>query len=121
MKNTSRNLVLSLAIVATCSIIAASCTKELKDTTASGQSDQQLPDGATFGRLTADKYVPNEILVKFKKGVSESSRGKAFGRISGKVSEKVLTKTMQRFGDDEGFFVVHTPLAVLDALNKIKG
>lgn len=121
MKNTSRNLILSLAIIATCAIIAASCTKELKDTPTLGQNDQQLPDGATFGRLTADKYVPNEILVKFKKGVSESSQGKAFARISGKVSEKVLTKTMQRFGDDEGFFVVHTPLAVLDALNKIKG
>jgi subtilisin family serine protease len=121
MKNTSRNLLLSLAIIATCAMIASSCTKELKDTPALGQNDQQLPDGATFGRLTADKYEPNEILLKFKKGVSESSREKAFGRISGKVSEKVLTKTMQRFGDDEGFFVVHTPLAVLDAVNKMKG
>jgi subtilisin family serine protease len=121
MKNTSRDIVMSLAIVATYSIIAASCTKELKENPALSQSAPQLPGSATLGQLTADKYVPNEILVKFKKGVSENSRGKAFGRISGKVSEKILTKTMQRFGDDEGFFVVHTPLAVLDALNKIKG
>ena len=83
MKSTSRNIIMSLAIVATCSIIAASCTKELKDNPALSQSAQQLPGSATFGQLTADKYVPNEILVKFKKGVSESSRGNAFGRIFG--------------------------------------
>ncbi len=121
MKSTSHNIVMSLAFLAACSIVTISCTKELKDNPALSQSVQQLPGSATFGQLTADKYVPNEILVKFKKGVSENSRGNAFGRISGKVSEKILTKTMQRFGDDEGIFVVHTPLAVLDALNKIKG
>ncbi len=121
MKSTSRNVVMSLALLATCSIVTVSCTKELKDNPALSQSGPQLPGSATFGQLTADKYMPNEILVKFKKDVSETSRGNALGRISGSVSEHILTRTMQRFGDNEGIFVVHTPLAVLDALSKIKG
>ena len=28
---------------------------------------------------------------------------------------------MQRFGDNDGFYVVNTPLAVLDAVGKVKG
>jgi subtilisin family serine protease len=121
MKKLSRNVVMSFVLLTAFSLLTVSCTKEFKDNSVLNMNDPQLPGNSSFGQLTADKYVPNEILVKFKKGVSEKSRGNAFGRISGNVSEKILTKMMQRFGDDEGIFVIHTPLAVLDAIRKIKG
>jgi subtilisin family serine protease len=59
------------------------------------------------------------VLVKFKKGVAESSKGKALGRVGGNIKEKVLTKMMQRSGDD-GFYIVHTPMSVLEAVGKMK-
>ena len=67
------------------------------------------------------KYVPNELLVKFKAGTSQSSKNKLINGISGTVAEKILTKTMQRFNDKEGVLLLHTPLAVLEARNKMKG
>lgn len=73
------------------------------------------------GQLSPDAVVPNELLVKFKKGVSENIRATVLARISGNVSEKVLTKAMQRAGEDEGFLVVRTPLKALEAVGKVKG
>jgi subtilisin family serine protease len=66
-------------------------------------------------------HVPNELLVKFKVGQSEEAKANVLARIGGKVSEKILTKTMERFGDKEGLLVVHTPLAAFEAVNKLKG
>lgn len=66
-------------------------------------------------------FVPNEVLVKFKAGASEEARAAVLARISGKVKEKILTKTMQRLGDKEGLVLLHTPMAALEALSKVKG
>jgi subtilisin family serine protease len=68
-----------------------------------------------------EQFVPNELLVKFKAGTSKDSKDKALLRIGGTVAEKILTKTMQRFNDKEGLLLVHTPLTVLEAKNKVKG
>ena len=59
--------------------------------------------------------------MKFKKGISDNVRANVLARIGGNVSEKVLTKAMQRAGDDEGFLVVRTPLEALEAVAKVKG
>ncbi|ALJ00804.1 S8 family peptidase [Rufibacter tibetensis] len=72
---------------------------------------------ASIGR----DFVPNEILVKFKSGASEEARAAVLARISGKVKEKILTKTMQRLGDKEGLVLLHTPMAAMEALSKMKG
>ncbi len=110
-------LTTSFIILGSCLIIT-SCTKDFKDTNPA--SNQTVAPG-TATALQNDHFVPNQILVKFKKGVSETSKGKAFGKIAGNVSEKILTKAMQHFGDNDGFYVVNTPLAVLDAIGKVKG
>ncbi|MES2873834.1 MAG: S8 family peptidase [Bacteroidota bacterium] len=65
-------------------------------------------------------FVPNELLVKFKPGLSTAGRENALSRISGKVKEKVLTKTMERNGDKEGFLIVSTPMAALEARLKFE-
>jgi subtilisin family serine protease len=66
-------------------------------------------------------HVPNEVLVKFKKGTSETGRTAALARVGGKVQEHVLTEAMKHFGDREGFFVIHTPFATKEAIGKMRG
>ena len=93
------------------------------------ETNLEAPDSDSLAQSqTADAYgesgkdfVANEVLVKFKPGMSETARSNALARISGRVSEKILTKAMERLGDQEGLLVVHTPLAAIEALSKIKG
>ncbi|HKG67625.1 MAG TPA: S8 family serine peptidase, partial [Segetibacter sp.] len=71
-------------------------------------------------QLSPNGVVPNELLVKFKKGVSQSGRANALARISGNVKERILTKAMERVGD-EGVYLVHTPFNTSDAITKAQG
>ncbi len=96
-----------------------SCSKEPVEI-ADEASESAMASTSAVG-LGRAEFVPNELLVKFKKGVSEDARAAALLRISGRVKEKVLTKAMQRQGDNDGFVVVHTPLAVLEARSKMTG
>lgn len=66
-------------------------------------------------------YVPNEVLVKFKAGTSATARANALSRINGDVAETILTKAMQRAGEKEALLLVHTPLAAVEALSRVKG
>src|SRR5687767_8330434 len=71
--------------------------------------------------MAGHDHVANEVLVKFKAGTSESAKAAVLERISGKVKERILTRTMQRLGDNEGLVLVHTPMAALEAMGKVKG
>ncbi|GAB2457535.1 hypothetical protein GCM10011375_06310 [Hymenobacter qilianensis] len=98
--------------------VLSSCESSLDNiqdepTTAQSQSDAQGESGRD--------YVANELLVKFKAGLSEEAKANALARISGRVSEKILTKAMERAGEKEGLLVVHTPLQALEAMSKMKG
>jgi subtilisin family serine protease len=95
-----------------------SCSKNID--TSSVNADIVSNDAA-LNDNNGENFVPNELLVKFKPGTSNAAKDKALLRISGKVSEKILTKSMQQFNDKEGLMLVHTPLAVLEAKNKVKG
>lgn len=81
----------------------------------------QAPSGNGSGQEIGAAFEPNEILVKFKKGTSQTGKEKAMARITGNVKEKIHTKAMQRSGDDEGVFLLRTPLGVLEAIEKMKG
>ncbi|MBC6991034.1 S8 family peptidase [Hymenobacter sp. BT491] len=95
------------------------CDTSFDKTEADAVSTQSQSADA-FGESGKD-YVANELLVKFKPGLSETAKANALARISGKVSEKILTKAMARAGEKEGLLVVHTPLAALEAISKAKG
>ena len=101
-------------------VLWSSCSKEPNDLRAVNDELTQMSTSPA-SRSAVLETVPNELLVKFKKGISETARSKALLRISGKVKEKVLTKMMLRAGDDEGFVIVHTPLAVLEAKAAMRG
>ena len=97
-------------------MIFAGCDKNMEEPTniAGGSSSSDVAAQAL-------EHVPNELLVKLKAGLSEEAKARVLARIGGKVSEKILTKTMERFGDKEGILLVRTPLAVFEAINKLKG
>ena len=99
----------ALAMAALSVAFLTSCEKEslLEDESMSAVEVSE----AAISR--GQEYVANEVLVKFKAGVSEETKAAVLARISGKVKEHILTKTMERFGDREGFLLVHTPMAAL--------
>src|SRR5690242_10547246 len=92
-----------------CMALLSACKKDINQLPADQNSSSASQNHIQNGKQL--HYVPNEILVKFKKGMEENARTNVLGKITGKVSEKVLTKAMEHFGDHEGFLVVHTPLA----------
>src|SRR5215210_2820002 len=102
--------------------IFTSCKKDL-NYNSDLQNQLAAGQGVNNGRpeIGEENHVPNELLVKFKKGVSENVKANVLAKIGGKVSEKVLTKAMQRVGDNEGFLVVGTSLNALEAISRAKG
>lgn len=65
--------------------------------------------------------MANEVLVKFSSGASQEHRIAALSRVGGSIKEHILTKTMERHGDREGLVLMHTPMAALEAVNRLKG
>ena len=97
-------------------ILFASCSKKIDTSSVTADA---VSSEAVSNENKDQKYVPNELLVKFKEGTSQASKNKLINGISATVAEKILTKTMQRFNDKEGVLLLHTPLAVLEARNKM--
>lgn len=67
------------------------------------------------------EMVPNELLVKFKKGTSIQGRAKAFGLLNAAVKEHIHTAAMKHFGDDQGVFLLTVNANALDAITRAKG
>ena len=99
-------------------IFFASCKKDLENQMTPEEVASEMRSGR--GGFSEDNIVPNELLVKFKKGVSETAKEKALARINGKVKEKIHTKSMKHVSD-EGVYLINTPLNALEALGKAKG
>ena len=68
---------------------------------------------------TNSDFKANELLIKFKPGTNEETRQQIFSEVSGHVSNHTLTKTMESVGDKEGFYVLHIPGDVSQAVRKL--
>ena len=108
----------AIAVAALSAAFLTSCEKESFD---ENEPLSLTEESQAVASYRGQEYVANEVLVKFKAGTPQDARTAALARISGKVKEHVLTKTMESFGDREGFLVVNTPMAALDAISKMKG
>ena len=64
--------------------------------------------------------VPNELLVKFKKGTSAEARTKAIGLLNAQVQEHIHTPAMKRSGDEQGVFLLRVNINALEAISKAK-
>ncbi|MCX2739313.1 S8 family peptidase [Pontibacter anaerobius] len=107
----------ALALAVVSAMFLTSCDKEsVLEDDAFAATDEAQAKGAI-----GQQMVANEVLVKFKAGTSNDVKAAVLTRINGKVKERILTKTMERFGDKEGLHLVYTPMAALEAIGKIKG
>lgn len=108
-----RNVIAAVAVTTT--LFLTSCEPEIQlDDAATTQS------GLSGARTAGGDFVDGELLVKFAKGADNNTREQALLKLKGEVSEKVLTATMQRYGDDEGITIVRTSLPVLEAVAQMK-
>ncbi len=96
----------------------ASCKKDIENQMPADETASGIRSGR--GGFSEENIVPNELLVKFKKGISATAKENALARITGKVKEHILTKSMKHFSD-EGVYLINTPLNALEALGKAKG
>ncbi len=94
-------LVLSILAIG----ILAGCKKTTEDVVKN--DDLSLIPEAAFVGINGE-VVPNELIVKFKSGTNEKSRTQTLSFINGNVAEHIVTKTMERFGDKEGVYLVNT-------------
>ena len=96
----------------------AACTTEIIETSEHSTTSTSQRSAA---RSNALNYEPNEVLIKFKSGVSDEKQAEILDRTGGKVKEKILTKLMEKFGDNEGITLVQMPMNALDAITRLNG
>jgi subtilisin family serine protease len=114
-----KNLFIKLVTFFVFSAFMVSCKTDIIET-----ADTQPVNSSTqrsSARTTVQDYEPNEVLIKFKSGVSDATQSEILGRIGGKVKEKILTKLMEKFGDKEGVTLVQMPMNALEAIARVKG
>ena len=99
--------------------IISGCSKEFNEM---NPVQGEKANSELLSSVTLDGYkiVPNEMLVKFKPGTSPSAKSAALGRVNGAVLENIHTNAMKHFGDNEGIVLVKTPMAVHDAMGRMK-
>lgn len=100
---------------ATVGVIVVACQVDLNPTQESLTTSHNSARQAAGG-----DFVPNEVIIKFKNGISDSKKAEILDRIGGKVKEQILTKMMERFGDNEGVSLVELPLPALEVLSSLK-
>jgi Subtilisin-like serine proteases len=99
-------------------VVLQGCSNDEKELNALS-SDQVLLRSADASD-TGAKYVPNEVIVKFKAGASATARENAFSHVNAQVAEKILTHAMKYAGDHEGIVLLKVPMAALDAVGIMK-
>lgn len=108
---------MKFAVAAAALGILAACS----DPATSPPSIIEVPDGPSLAVVAAPDFVPGEVIVKFRAGASAAGRAAALGRANGRAGERILTRMMRRRGDAEGLTIVHTSLAVLQAVQALRG
>lgn len=76
---------------------------------------------ASAARVAEINYEPNEVLIKFKAGTTDERKNEILAKLNGKVKEKILTKLMQKFGDNDGLHLIQIPINAIEAITNAKG
>lgn len=105
-------------------LLLASCSKEevklsLENSKIAGTQGLAISTSQTQD-YTGYEIVPNEVILKFSAGSTESRRNSILNNISGSVLEHIHTNAMKRRGDKEGVYLVRTSLTAINAINKGK-
>jgi subtilisin family serine protease len=97
--------------------VISGCQEEI--TTPESTQEISILDKPSF-ESTGPRYVPNELLVKFKKDTRQTNRLNAINRISGTVKERIFTKAMEHSGETEGWLLLKTPKSTEEAVRLMK-
>lgn len=109
----------SFAYASLASVILFSCQKEILT---EQELRLDLESAANQAQVTGKpEFVPNELLVKFKKGTTATARGKALGLLKASLKEHIHTSAMKRSGDDQGVLLLSVNVNALDAIAQAKG
>lgn len=111
----------TLAVGVLAAAILVGCVKEIDPPTNTAEITSATAHANPNAEEMSGKYVPNQLLVKFKRGTSETGRANALARVSARVEEHIVTGAMKHLGDHEGLFLLHTPMESLDAVGRMKG
>jgi subtilisin family serine protease len=68
----------------------------------------------------AQEFVPGEVIVKFREGVSEAAQEAALAQVEGGIRERIVTGTMRRAGDRSGITVAHSRLGTMAAVARLR-
>lgn len=100
-----------------------SCKKEINSTeeTVIDETEYEVAPQPAFISDGIAHYVPNELLVKFKPGLGYKSIARSVESIEGTVTEHIVTNAMRDNGDEDGIYIIHTPLNVAEARMRMKG
>ncbi len=109
----------SIALVSCASFILFSCQKETFETQGLRLDLESAANGAQA--TGQPEFVPNELLVKFKKGTTAAARGKALGLLNASLKEHIHTAAMRSVGDGDGVFLLRVNANALDAISRAKG
>jgi subtilisin family serine protease len=103
--------VLSIAFLFSCSKVELNPTDLLLDIDAAANAANQASNA---------EFVPNEMLVKFKKGTTQSARAKVVGLLNASIKEHIHTAAMKHFGDDQGVLLLKINENALDGISRAK-
>ena len=111
----------SIAIGILSIVFFVSCKKETASIATLNDVQYEVAPQKAFINDASVNFVPNELLIKFKTGTPEKGRIQAIAAINGTIAEHILTNAMQHSGDDEGVYLIHTPIDVAAAGARMKG
>lgn len=115
MKNRSLSVKSSLTAAA---IVLAACSPE--QTSLTSPADAALAAAPQASVARAPEFVPGEVIVRFRPGASNASRGEIMRSANAQVGEKIVTAAMRGRGDNEGITVMRTSMNVPDAIAALK-
>ncbi|MFM9944238.1 MAG: S8 family peptidase [Bacteroidia bacterium] len=81
--------------------------------------DESAP-AAFIGNIPGTSYVPNQILLKFKKGIDDEIINAILVNNDAKVEEKILTEAMKEAGDIEGIFLIKVSGDIFQKIGNFK-
>ncbi|MBI5021847.1 MAG: S8 family serine peptidase [Ignavibacteriales bacterium] len=100
-------------------VVIAGCSKTEAPTQSIGTQQITPLEKVGYDGIRLE-FVPGEVIVKFKTGVTDVKRNAAVGSVNGKLNQKIVTAAMKKAGDNEGINVINTPMSVRDAVNALK-
>jgi subtilisin family serine protease len=108
-----RSVTLAIAILGSNrSLAGANLRGNVND---AGDADDRVLQGNS-GSAAPPPFVQGEILVRFKPGASEASRGRAMAAAHASGGSKIHTAAMIDSGDEEGVVLLRTRLGVPEAV-----